>query len=76
MYILHGHTVIIFMSAHMNTHAHTSTRMHTCTYVCTYIISLYSQPIVMVLSDVLRGTEKEKVKRIVLATLRVRMYIA
>ncbi|XP_065890325.1 V-type proton ATPase subunit H-like isoform X2 [Dysidea avara] len=28
------------------------------------------QPIVMVLSDVLRGTEKEKVKRIILATLR------
>jgi len=35
------------------------------------LMSSHSQPIVMVLSDVLRGTEKEKVKRIALATLRV-----
>ena len=38
--------------------------------LCSHMTS-HSQPIVMVLSDVLRGTEKEKVKRIILATLRV-----
>lgn len=42
---------------------------------CLYYIIFYSHMVIPVLSDILNATEKEKVKRIILATFKVQLLL-